>query len=99
MADRTKVLAKAFHMVVGVDLIGSVTSMKASSKNELEVTPLGIVAHSKKSNRTILIPWTNIKGAELFTAVPELVVKSEVSAFEEEANETLPKKRGRPFKT
>lgn len=62
-----KVLCKAFHMVIGVDLIGSKTSLSSSRNMELEVTPIGIKAHSKNSGRTVLIPWTNIKGAELFT--------------------------------
>lgn len=63
---KPKVLCKAFQMVVGVDLIGSKMSMAASKNNELEVTPLGILARSKTSKRHILIPWTNIKGAELY---------------------------------
>ncbi len=61
-----KILCKAFHMVVGVDLVGSKTSMAASRNLSLEVTPLGIKCVSEKSARTILIPWTNIKGAELY---------------------------------
>lgn len=64
-AKPSKVLCKAFHMVVGVDLIGAKTSLSTSKNMELEVTPLGIKAYSKNSNRTVLIPWTNIKGAEL----------------------------------
>lgn len=63
----SKVLCKAFHMVIGVDLIGSKTSLSTSKNMELEVTPLGIKAYSKSSKRLVLIPWTNIKGAELFT--------------------------------
>lgn len=62
-----KVLAKTMQMVVGVDLIGSKMSMAHSRTLELEVTPLGIKALSKNSGRTILIPWTNIKGVELFS--------------------------------
>lgn len=65
-ATPKKVLCKAFHMVVGVDLIGSKTSLSTSKNMELEVTPLGIKAYSKNSGRLVLIPWTNIKGAELF---------------------------------
>lgn len=66
LIDSGKVFAKAFHMVVGVDLIGSKSSMSASRNLTLEVTPIGIVAISANSQRKILIPWTNIKGAELF---------------------------------
>lgn len=65
LAEPKKILAKAFHMVVGVDLIGAKTSLATSKNMELEVTPLGIKAYSKSSKRTVLIPWTNIKGAEL----------------------------------
>lgn len=65
-AKPTKILAKAFHMAIGVDLIGSKTSMKASATLELEVTPLGVKCVSKGSGRTVLIPWPNIKGVELF---------------------------------
>lgn len=67
MAPPKKVLASKFQMVVGVDLIGSKMSMAASKNIQLEVTPIGIVAISKGSGRTILIPWTNIKGCELYT--------------------------------
>lgn len=67
MAPPKKVLASKFQMVVGVDLIGSKMSMAASKNIKLEVTPIGIVAVSKGSGRTILIPWTNIKGCELYT--------------------------------
>lgn len=63
---KPKVLAKVFHMVVGVDLIGSKTSLAHSRNMELEVTPLGVIARSKGSKRNVLIPWTNIKGCELF---------------------------------
>lgn len=68
---KPKVLAKAFHMVVGVDLIGSKTSLSTSKNMELEVTPLGIIARSKASKRNVLIPWTNIKGCELFPETQE----------------------------
>lgn len=63
---RKKLLAKAFHMAIGVDLIGSKTSMAASKTMELEVTPLGIKCASKNSGRLVLIPWPNIKGVELY---------------------------------
>lgn len=62
---KKKVLAKVFQMVVGVDLIGSKMSMAASKTLQLEVTPLGIKATSAKG-RVVLIPWTNIKGCELY---------------------------------
>jgi hypothetical protein len=52
-------------MVVGCDLIGSKMSMASSKNVEIDVTALGAIARSKASNRTILIPWTNIKGLEI----------------------------------
>lgn len=70
-AKPTKVLCKNMHMVVGVDFIGSKTSMSASRNLELEVTPLGIKAFSKSTGRLVLIPWTNVKGAELFPVKDE----------------------------
>lgn len=57
--------AKVFQMVVGCDLIGSKMSMAASKAVDIDVTALGAIARSKNSNRTILIPWTNIKGLEI----------------------------------
>lgn len=59
-----KVLAKAVHLGLGVDLLGSKTSLNAKSGNELEVTPLGIKA-TGRSGRVVLVPWANIKGVEL----------------------------------
>lgn len=62
---------KYFHMAIGVDLIGSKTSMAASANTTMELypadRPVGVLVHSRKSDRTILIPLTNIKGMELFT--------------------------------
>lgn len=58
--------AKVFQMVVGVDLIGSKMSMAASKNISIDLTIIGAIAKSKNSNRHILIPWTNIKGVELF---------------------------------
>lgn len=57
---------KAFQMVVGADLIGSRMSMAESRTLTLEYNLIGVKAVSKKSGRHILIPWTNIKGAELY---------------------------------
>jgi hypothetical protein len=62
-----RVLVKSFQFVTGYDAIGSKMSMQASKTLELEFTPYGIKGFSKNSNRTIFIPWTNIKGAELLS--------------------------------
>lgn len=61
---KQKVLAKVFHMAIGLDLIGSKTSL-SDKRAELEVTPLGVKMTSKENGRVVLIPWTNIKGVEL----------------------------------
>jgi hypothetical protein len=60
-----KVLAKTVQLGIGVDLLGSMMSLSSSRGNELEVTPLGVKATSKKNGRVVLIPWANIRGVEL----------------------------------
>lgn len=62
----TKRLAKIVHMGIGCDLLGSQTSLNANRGNLLEVTDLGIVAVSKKNGRRVLIPWSNVRGCELY---------------------------------
>jgi hypothetical protein len=72
MAKETKpkVLAKVVQFYAGLDLMGS--KMSSSSRDaEIEVTPIGVKIISKKSKRTILIPWSNVKGCELFPEVLE----------------------------
>jgi hypothetical protein len=56
---------KVAQLAVGLDLIGSKMSVAASANLELTELPYGVQAYSKGSNRTIIIPWTNIKGLEL----------------------------------
>lgn len=60
-----KVFAKTVQLAIGTDLLASATSLNSKRGNLLEVTPLGIKARSAKSGRVILIPWTNIRAAEL----------------------------------
>jgi len=60
-----KIYAKTVQLAIGVDLLGSAMSLNDRRGNELEVTPLGIRAVGLKSKRTVLIPWTNIRGIEL----------------------------------
>jgi hypothetical protein len=68
---KSKTLIKAFHMVVGCDLIGAKSSLATSKNMTLEATPYGVKAYSASSKRNILIPWTNVKGCELFADVPD----------------------------
>lgn len=61
----TKLLAKTVQLGIGVDLLGSMMSLNCTRGNELEVTPIGIKASSKKTGRVVLIPWANVRGVEL----------------------------------
>ena len=45
--------------------MGSKTSVHYKEA-EIEVLPIGAKITSKKTKRVIVIPWANIKGAELF---------------------------------
>lgn len=71
MAKTTKVLAKTVHLYAGLDLIGSKSTI-SSREAEIEVTPIGMRVVSKKTKRVILLPWANVKGAELFPE-PEVI--------------------------
>jgi hypothetical protein len=64
-----KCLAKVVHLYAGLDLIGSKTSV-SNRDAEIEVTLVGMVMTSRKTKKVILLPWSNIKGAEL---MPETV--------------------------
>lgn len=64
MAPKNKVLAKVVHLYAGLDLIGSKSTISQRDA-EIEVTPIGMRMISKKTKRIILIPWANVKGAEL----------------------------------
>ena len=57
---------KVCHLAIGVDLLGSKTSLQTKGPTTLEMTSIGIRAHSKNSNRTVIIPYSNVKGFELF---------------------------------
>jgi len=64
MAKPSKVYAKTVHLYAGLDLIGSKSTI-GSRDAEIEVTPIGMKVTSKKTKRCILIPYANVKGAEL----------------------------------
>jgi len=57
--------AKVVHLYAGVDLMGSKTSSHFKD-SLLEVTDIGVIIHSKKTRRIVLIPYSNVKGLELF---------------------------------
>lgn len=80
-----KVLASSVHLGLGVDLLGSKTSLNSKRGNELEVTALGVKAKSQKTGRVVLIPWANIKGIEL---MPEPIAPVAPAPPQEPAKET-----------
>ncbi len=57
---------KSVHLAIGVDLLGSKTSLQSGRNATLEATAIGIKAYSKNSNRIVVIPYSNVKGFELF---------------------------------
>lgn len=94
----SKVLAKSVQFFKGVELMASKASMQTKSRNgkpitEVEVTPLGVKCTSFDTRRTILVPWANVTGCELFFEPPQ----NEEAATE--VKETQPARgRGRPPK-
>lgn len=55
---------KTVHMAIGVDFIGSKTSLD-HQKYDMEATTIGIKATSRASGRVIVLPYSNVKGFEL----------------------------------
>lgn len=64
-----KILAQNVELGIGTHFLSSKTSVQASKGNELECTPLGVIATSGKNGMRILIPWSNVRGAKLFPEV------------------------------
>lgn len=65
---KERVLVKVVQLHTGVDLVGSRMSFASKKGTELEMTPIGIKMHSASTNRTIVIPYSNVKGFELFAS-------------------------------
>lgn len=66
--------ASSVQMGIGVDLLGSKMSLVTkASGNKLAVTAVGIVAFSRKTGRCVLVPWANVRGAELERVQPKPV--------------------------
>lgn len=72
MARPNKVYAKTIQIHAGLDLIGSKMSL-SHKHGDLEVTPIGIKVVSRKTNRIVIIPWGNIKGAEILPGEGESI--------------------------
>ena len=66
MAEKNKNAVKVVQLIVGLDLIGSKVSMNYR-ESDMEATPFGVLATSKKNGRRILVPWANVKGCEMFS--------------------------------
>lgn len=83
---------KRLHMYAGVDLIGAKTSMAENRNISLEATAIGIKMISKGTNRIVVIPYSNVKGFEMY---PE---EQESMGQIEQAEVVAPaaKRRGRP---
>ena len=58
-------------MAIGLDLIGSKTSLASGRNYDIVATSLGIKVFSKASKRTVVIPYANIKGFELMPEEPK----------------------------
>jgi hypothetical protein len=61
---------KVVHMAIGLDLIGSKTSLSSGKNYDITANAIGIRAFSKGTGRVIMIPYTNIKGFELMPEAP-----------------------------
>lgn len=64
MKPLTKV--KTVQFAIGIDLMGSKLTLSSGRGTELEANSVGVMAHSKSTNRWILIPYSNCKGIEFF---------------------------------
>lgn len=61
---KSKGTIKVAHLYAGLDLIGSKTSISNKHADMTEELH-GIKMVSRGTNRTVVIPWSNIKGYEL----------------------------------
>lgn len=86
---------KRFHMYAGVDLVGSQMSMAESRNVMLEATSIGIRMTSAKTNRVVVIPYSNVKGFEVYPEgmEPKTAVSLPNAVIE---SPEAPKRRGRP---
>ena len=75
---------KVVHFAVGLDLIGSKTSL-TSTKYDIEATAIGIKAVSRASGRTIVVPYPNVKGFELLDEAAGTVVRSAAQSRADQA--------------
>ena len=67
MSENNNPKVKSAELAIGVSMLGSKQTLSCDRNYELEATPYGIQAHSKATGRTIVIPYTNVRGYELLT--------------------------------
>jgi hypothetical protein len=64
MAMTAKVYAKKVEYQIGPECMG-LAKQSVAAHAEIEVTPIGAKVTSKKTSKTVLVPWGNIKACEL----------------------------------
>lgn len=64
MPPKKKVMARLISLYSGVEMLGSNMTIH-HKKATLELTPVGVLAKSTKTGRTVLIPFANLKAIEL----------------------------------
>jgi len=64
LAMSGEVKIKVIHMAIGLDLIGSKTSVD-NRRATMTLQPWGVLCVSKETGKTIGIPWANVKGFEI----------------------------------
>lgn len=62
---KKKLDARLVSLYAGVEILGSNMTIHHKMAS-LEVTPLGVLAVSRKTGKNVLIPFANIKAVELF---------------------------------
>lgn len=91
-----KQYCKTIQLIHGVDLLGSRMSLTSKRGDELELTSYGVKAFSKNTKRTVLIPWNNIRGVEMYQAPVNKVLPADDYEKQFAASAVQAKPRGRP---
>lgn len=71
---------KSVQMHAGIDMLGSRTSLVSGRNVQLEATSVGIKATGRGTGRTVMIPYTNIRGFELYPDSTTPTTKTEEPA-------------------
>jgi hypothetical protein len=70
-----KELVKTVHLYAGLDLIGSKTTLSHKDAELELIYATGLRVTSRKTKRVVLLPFSNIKGIELFSDQPNKLNK------------------------